>query len=88
MSWQRQQKAADDGKVAADVSTAVLELAIRASMRSRIRTAWIYSGLDIQRLGYTAAWIYSGLDIQRLGAGFKLECRLLKANDISKRKSV
>jgi hypothetical protein len=65
-------EAADDGKVAADVSTAVLELAIRAYMRSRIRMAWIYSGLDIQRLG----------------AGFKLECRLLKANNISKRKSV
>ena len=38
-------EAAEDGKVAADVSTAVLELAVRAYMRSRIRTARIYSGL-------------------------------------------
>ncbi len=35
-------EAADDGKVAADVSTAVLELAVPAYMRS---LAWIYSGL-------------------------------------------
>jgi hypothetical protein len=39
-------EAAEDDKVAADVSTAVLELAVPAYMRSRIRT-----GLDIQRLG-------------------------------------
>ena len=38
-------EAAEDGKVAADASTAVLELAVRAYMRSRIRMAWIYSGL-------------------------------------------
>ena len=38
-------EAAEDGKVAADVSTAVLELAVRAYMRSRIRMARIYSGL-------------------------------------------
>ena len=39
-------EAADDGEVAADVSTAVLELAVPAYMRSRIRMAWIYSGLE------------------------------------------
>ena len=32
-------EAAEDGKVAADVSTAVLELAVRAYMRSHIRMA-------------------------------------------------
>ena len=63
-------EAADDGKVAADVSTAVLELAVRASMRSRIRMAWIYSGLAPD--SSSSAALRS----------------LLKANNISKRKSV
>ena len=43
--WQDVMAAAEDGLVAADVSTAVLELAVPAYMRSRIRMAWIYSGL-------------------------------------------